>query len=126
MPTTEDRLLDLERRLEKQEAALARVLPYFPERAAPLERERLHQILEDLVDYTQTVFPDRAVTGIAVPDNDRESSTAHRLELRVANAEEIDPPDFVERAFNVYGHASDHLTPEEFQAISLAVEPRYA
>jgi len=122
---TNARLLDLERRLEQQEGALARLLAALPARADAIEEARLHQILQNLVEHALTLFPGRAVTGTAVPESDRDTEACHRLVLRIADGREIDPADFAERAFEVQRYAARSLSQEEHRAVVLIVEPHY-
>jgi hypothetical protein len=115
---------ELERRLERHEAEIARLTALFPDdRADPICEGRLHEILRALVDRAQTLFPGRTVTGTAVPMHDPETTAVHHLMLRVAGGEEIEATDFVEREFQLYHYAACHLSSEEFQAILLGIEP---
>lgn len=104
---------------------MADILAPAPARAESIEGDRLHQILQDLVDHALTLFPGRVVTGTAVPEHDRDTPACHRLLLRVARGWEIEPADFAERMFELYGYAADTLTQEEFEAILLIIEPHY-
>jgi hypothetical protein len=117
-------LAELEQRLERHEAAIAHLMQYFPPPADPIHEGRLHEILQALVDQAQAIFPGRTVTGTAAPMHDRETTAVHHLLLRVAGGwEEFDATDFTERAFQLYHYAATDLSPEEFQAILLSVEP---
>ncbi|HEU4452857.1 MAG TPA: hypothetical protein VFR81_07345 [Longimicrobium sp.] len=114
--------LELERRLERQEAAIARLTALFPERADPIADARLHEILRALVEQAQVLFPGRTVTGTAAPLHDPETTAVHYLMLRVAGGREIEVTDFVERTFELLRHAADCLSPEEFEAVLISVE----
>lgn len=114
---------ELERRLERHEAAIARLTALFPDdRADPISEGRLHEILRALVDQAQIIFSGRTVTGTAVPERDPETTAVHRLMLRVAGGEEIDPTDFVERTFELLRFAARYLSAEELQAVLVVVE----
>lgn len=104
---------------------MADMLAPAPARADPVAEDRLHQILQGLVDHALTLFPGRAITGTAVPETDRESSACHRLTVRIADHPEMDPAEFAARAFEVYRYAARHLSREEHRAISLDVEPHF-
>jgi hypothetical protein len=114
---------ELERRLERHEAAIARLTALFPDdRAEPISEARLHEILRALVDQAQTLFPGRTVTGTAAPMHDPETTAVHHLMLRVAGGEEIEATDFVERTFELLRYAACYLSPEEFKAVLIEVE----
>jgi len=115
-------LAELDRRLERQEAAIARLMEFFPPRADPIREARLHEILRTLVDQAQIIFSGRTVTGTTVPEHDPETTAVHRLMLRVADGEEIDPTDFVERTFELLRFAARYLSTEELQAVLVVVE----
>jgi hypothetical protein len=124
-PLDLERHLELERRLDQQEAALARLLAHFPARVDSIAEDRLHQILQDLIDHATTLFPGRVITGAAVPETDRETSACHRLTVHIAVGPEFDPVEFAERAFEVQRYAARHLSREEHRAISLGIEPHF-
>lgn len=124
-PLELERHLELERRLDQQEATLARLLAHFPARADSLAEDRLEGILRDLIDHATTLFPGRVITGTAVPETDRETSACHLLTIRVAEGPEFDPADFAERAFEVQRYAARRLSREEHRAISLSIEPHF-
>lgn len=116
--------LELERRLERQEAAIARLTAaLFPERADPIADARLHEILRTLVEQARTIFSGRTVTGTAVPLHDPETTAVHHLMLRVAGGKEIDPTDFAARTFELHCYAADYLSQEELEAVLIGVEP---
>lgn len=113
---------ELERRLERHEAAIARLTELFPPRADPIREPRLHEILQALVNQAQTLFPGRTVMGTAVPEHDPETTAVHHLVLRVEGGREIEVDDFVERTFELLRYAACHLSPEEFEAVLIEVE----
>jgi hypothetical protein len=113
---------ELERRLERHEAEIARLTALFPDdRADPICEGRLHEILRALVDQAQVIFSGRTVTGTAVPMHDPETTAVHHLMLRVAGGEEIEATDFVERTFELLRYTACHLSPEEFEAVLIEV-----
>jgi uncharacterized coiled-coil protein SlyX len=115
--------LELERRLERQEAAIARLTALFAERADPIADVRLHEILRALVEQAQSLFPGRTVTGTAAPLHDPETTAVHHLTLRVAGGREIEPTDFAERAFQLHHYTACHLSPGELHAVLLSILP---
>jgi hypothetical protein len=114
---------ELERRLERQEAEIARLRAYFPPRADPIGEGQLHEILRALVDQAQTLFPGRTVPGTAVPMHDPETTAVHHLMLRVVGGREIEPADFAERAFQLHHYTACHLSPGELHAVLLSILP---
>jgi hypothetical protein len=114
---------ELEKRLERHEAAIARLTAFFPDdRADSIGEARLHEILRALVDQAHVIFSGRTVTGTAVPEHDPETTAVHRLMLKVAGGEEIDPTDFVECTFELLRFAARYLSTEELQAVLVVVE----
>jgi hypothetical protein len=113
----------LERRLERHEAAIARLTALLPDRADPICEGRLHEILRALVDQAQTLFPGRTVTGTAAPMHDPETTAVHHLMLRVGGGREIEPTDFAERAFQLHHYTACHLSREELHAVLLSILP---
>ncbi len=115
---------ELEKRLERHEAAIARLTALFPDdRADSIGEARLHEILRALVDQAQVIFPGRTVTGTAVPMHDPETTAVHHLMLRVVGGREIEPADFAERAFQLHHYTACHLSPGELHAVLLSILP---
>jgi len=115
---------ELERRLERQEAAIAQLMSASsPARADSIGEARLHEILRALVHQGQIIFSGRTVTGTAVPLHDPETTAVHHLMLRVADGREIEPTDFAERAFQLHHYTACHLPPGELHAVLLSILP---
>jgi hypothetical protein len=115
--------VELERRLERHEAAIAHLMAASPARADSIREARLHEILRALVDQAQTLFPGWTITGTAVPMHDPETTAVHHLMLRVAGGREIEPTDFAERAFQLHHYTACHLSPGELHAVLLSILP---
>lgn len=116
---------DLEKRVEAQDRAIARLLAFVPTRAKPIREDRLTAIIRDLTSLGREVFPGSQVVVTPENETDEETEACHRLVLRVEQPG-TDPEVFAAGATRLHRFLAQELLPEEYLAINLFVEPDFS
>jgi len=116
---------DLRRQVQRQQVAIDRLLAFVPKRMRRIPPERLGEIAREIARVAREVFGVDGVIVTASDESDEDTVACHRVLVDVPVADAFDVEGFVRSTMDLNRSAAALLSPEEFQAVRLFIEPMH-